>query len=184
MRITGGTHRGRILASPTGDTVRPTADRARLAMFNMLESRGLLRDAAVMDVCCGTGALGLESLSRGAASAIFIDQAATSLTLAKQNAQALKLAPHCHFIQADAQTLPPRAGTMPSGTLVFLDPPYRQNLVLPILSSLRQGAWIAPGTTMVVEVENEYQPIWPDGLAVLTTKTYGVAGVYLLEVIT
>lgn len=179
MRITGGTHRGRILLSPDNNMIRPTADRARLAIFNMLDSRGVLQNAPVMDVFCGTGALGLESLSRGATHATFVDMAKPSLDLAQKNAQALKLSSQCQFILADAVQLPACIGT--SATLVFLDPPYGQDLLSPTIARLIAGRWLAPHAMLVAECGQDETPIWPDKIILQAHKTYGAAAIYLLE---
>lgn len=181
MRITGGSHRGRVLFSPEGQDVRPTADKTRLAMFNMLQSRQLIVDAVVMDVFCGTGALGLEAVSRGAQSALLVDVSSRSLALAQKNIQALRLEKQVTTLAADAAKLPSRLGTVAPAQLVFLDPPYRQNLVDPTLVRLDQGGWLARGATLVIEVEGEYSPTWPVHFTMRDQKSYGQSAVYLVE---
>lgn len=181
MRITGGTHRGRALTSPTDQTIRPTSDRARLAIFNMLDARGALKDARVLDLFCGTGALGLEALSRGAAQVRLIDSARTSLDLARQNADKLKLSDRCRFDLTDAATLPPRKSNDPAATLVFLDPPYRKALIPPTLARLTEGNWLAPGAVLVVETEQESPLQLPAELSEIQHRVYGQAAIWLLQ---
>lgn len=181
MRITGGTHRGRQLITPPDDHIRPTADKTRLAIFNMLEARGIVRDAVAIDVFCGTGALGLESISRGSTFCTFIDQSPVAVTLARRNAAALRCETQAQVIQTNATTLPVRPETTPPATLVFMDPPYHQNLVIPTLAALAAGNWVDPrDTTYIIETEKEWVPNWPDHLTVIQTKTYGITAVYIL----
>ena len=153
MRIVGGTHRGRTIASPKGDAVRPTSDRNRLAIFNALNHRGAVVDAVVIDAFCGTGALGLEALSQGASKVLFMDTARASLDLARGNATALGLETLCAFRLADASKLAPAGPETGLATLVFLDPPYRKNLVVPTLDALKSGGYLAPDAWVVVESE-------------------------------
>lgn len=181
MRITGGTLRGRTLLTPENQLIRPTADKTRLAVFNMLQSRHVIVDAVVMDAFCGTGALGLEAVSRGAARAILMDNAPSSLTLARKNTEALRLSAQVTLIGGDATKLPARAANQPAATLVFIDPPYRQGLINPTLSALSGGAWLSAGATVVVEVEGDYTPAWPAGFTQVHQKTYGQSAIYLLE---
>ena len=180
MRITGGTYRGKILKSPQDNRVRPTADKTRLAVFNMLDSRRLVVGAQVADVFCGTGALGLDAISRGATSAVFVDAAPDSLALARDNATAMGVLPATRFVQAQAPDLP----VAPSGVmdLVFLDPPYRQGLVETTLATLLQKGWLHTGSVIVAEMEKEHTPLWPSGIAPLVQKAYGGTVIYLLEV--
>ncbi len=183
MRITGGFLRGRPLISPDQkDPVRPTSDRARLAMMNMLESRGLLRGARVMDLFCGTGALGLEALSRGAASCIFVDAHKTSLDLARRNAQGLDLLSSSSFIMshADAVSVRPADHAFLPATLVFMDPPYHENLVSGALSCLIQNKLVSPDTVFMIETEKEWTGSFPLGTVVLSEKAHGIARVTLL----
>lgn len=182
LRITGGFLRGRLLRAPDDQTIRPTADKTRLAVFNMLESRGCLRDAVVIDAFCGTGALGIEAISRGAVHSIFIDQATTSLDLARANAGDLKITDQCMFMNGDATRLTRRPANILPATLIFLDPPYRQNLVLPAMASLIDQNWVSEsGAILVVESEKEWTPSWRNDLQVLTAKTYGQSALYLLQ---
>lgn len=157
MRIVGGQHRGRQLETPDDLPIRPTSDRAREALFNILEHGRMthgglspIRGARVLDAFCGTGALGLEALSRGAAHAVFLDRDPAALKLARRNAARLDAAPRTTFLLADA-TRPPRSDA--PCALVFLDPPYQQELVAPSITALRKAGWIAPEAILVAETD-------------------------------
>lgn len=168
MRITGGTLRGRILEAPKGRDIRPTSDKVRLAIFNMLNSRGLVDNAVVLDAFCGTGALGIEALSWGADHAVFIDKNRTSLDLCKKNCTALGVLSSCNHLLKDASKLTAKPeGTAPAD-LVFLDPPYKLGLVIPALEVLVSGGWVSNTFHAVLETEKEFDP------AALTAKGYMV----------
>ena len=169
MRIVGGKHRGRVLDSPPDVAVRPTSDRARESLFNILEHGKLARSglspvraARVLDAFCGTGALGLEALSRGAAFATFIDTSAGALRLAQTNAKKLGETGHARFLQADA-TQPPRPDA--PCTLVFLDPPYGEDLAVTALAALADAGWLAEGAIVVVESATRDDLVPPAGFA-------------------
>lgn len=153
MRIVAGRNRGRALLAPEGIDIRPTADRARQAVFDLLAHspempERLLSDATVLDAFAGTGAMGLEALSRGAQRCTFLDRDPRAIACLRANAQALHELSRASFLRADA-TLPP-AATQPA-TLAFLDPPYGKNLCTPALSALAESGWFAPGAIVVVE---------------------------------
>src|SRR5499433_3621347 len=139
MRIVGGKHRGRRLLAPPGETVRPTSDRAREALFNILSHGNLAADGipfaqkAVLDAFAGTGALGLEALSRGAAEAVFIEQDREALAVLRRNVASLGESAHAEIVPGDA-TRPPRARV--ACAVVFIDPPYRSGLSAPALEAL------------------------------------------------
>src|SRR5213078_1624789 len=131
MRIVGGSHRGRRLVAPSGEAVRPTSDRAREALFNILShgrfaAAGLpFADRPVLDAFAGTGAFGLEALSRGASAAVFIENNREALAALRRNVAALGEADRAHIVAGDA-TRPPRAAL--ACTAAFLDPPYHSGL--------------------------------------------------------
>jgi 16S rRNA (guanine966-N2)-methyltransferase len=184
MRIIGGRHRGRALFAPAGSEIRPTSDRAREAIFNILAHGRFggveppYLDAPVLDVFAGTGACGLEALSRGAASAVFIENSPAAITTLRRNIAHLGEASRCRILDADA-TRPPRA---PSPcNLVFLDPPYRQNLAAPALAALRTAGWIAPAALCVVEIAAKEDFAAPEGFEILDERRYGAARVALLR---
>ncbi|MBG78780.1 MAG: 16S rRNA (guanine(966)-N(2))-methyltransferase RsmD [Alphaproteobacteria bacterium] len=157
MRIVSGKYGGRVLKSPSDQSIRPTSDKIRGAIFNALLSRINLDDARVIDLFSGSGALGLEALSRGATHCHFVDKSNGSLRLAKDNAQALGvLDDAASFANMDAAQLP-RAKDTPA-TLAFLDPPYDRGLVGPALLSLHQGGWLTQEAWCVAESEADFNP--------------------------
>lgn len=165
MRIVGGRHRGRRIAAPEGHNVRPTSDRAREAVFNLLENGRALSEAgfalagsSVLDAFCGSGALGLEALSRGAGFATFVDVDKVPLAAARDNAESLGETDRCAFLHADigALTTAHRAHA-----LAFLDPPYRKYLVVPALTRLAEKGWLAEGAVCVVEHGTDETSIAP-----------------------
>jgi len=185
MRIVAGSLKGRRLASPEGRDIRPTADRTRQALFDILEHGHLIEgggsalvDAIVLDAFCGTGALGLEALSRGAAEATFMDMNRAALDAARANAKALGVA--ANFILADA-TNPPRART--AASLVFLDPPYDSALGAPALLALRDAGWIAPGAIISLEMSGPGLSRFalPEGFSAAGERRYGKARILLLR---
>lgn len=156
MRIIAGAWRGRVLAAPPGDATRPTADRVRQALFDRLmhapwAGRTAVDGARVLDVFAGTGALGLEALSRGAAHATFLETGRTALAALRGNVAACRAEGRCTVLAADAFRPPPGLAC----GLVFLDPPYGQGLVSPAIAALRAVGWIAPGALIVAEVGRE-----------------------------
>src|SRR5689334_19321207 len=155
VRIVAGKHRGRTLTAPPGATVRPTSDRAREALFNILSHgrlavRGIpFAGEAVLDAFAGTGAFGLEALSRGAAEAVFLEQAPDALATLRRNVAALGEDARARVIPGDA-TRPPRA---PSAcALAFLDPPYRSGAAAAALTALDATGWLTPKALAVVEL--------------------------------
>ena len=184
MRIIGGTHRGRNLIAPKGRSVRPTSDRARESIFNMLDNgiEGVeLEGANVLDVFAGSGAFGLEALSRGAAHATLIDNSPQALAAAKENAAILGEWRKVRQIKLDATKLPPppRAARCPA-SIAFLDPPYEQELVLPALLGLHGKGWITNGSLCIVEISTreEFEP--PAGYTLVDERKYGAARVLFL----
>ncbi|MBZ0325729.1 MAG: 16S rRNA (guanine(966)-N(2))-methyltransferase RsmD [Alphaproteobacteria bacterium] len=180
MRIVAGKHRGARLVAPAGRDVRPTADRARETLFNILAARPELRltGALVLDVFCGTGALALEALSRGAAQAFLLDSDGAALTAARRNIAKLGEEARATLLRRDAR----RPGEAPvAADLVFLDPPYGMGLAEAGLAALERHGWIAPGATVVVETASneEFNP--PAGLAVLDSRRVGAARLVILS---
>lgn len=179
MRIIGGSARGRTLKTPVGQDIRPTSDKVRLAIFNALFSRGGVVDKVVLDAFCGTGALGCEALSHGAAKSIFSDISKVSLSLAKENVAALGFGDAAEFMLKDAAKLGEKPAGLQPIDVVFLDPPYRKNLIAPTLDALRAGKWLAPDAIIVIETEAEAEPL--SGYGDITfDKTYGETRVYFL----
>lgn len=184
MRIVGGALKGRTIRAPKGRDVRPTSDRARESIFNILTNGKPATDlhgASVLDVFAGTGALGLEALSRGAETALFIDSGGLSLALVKDNAAALGVVKQCQTLKLDASRLgpPPRLLKQPAD-VAFLDPPYNQGLAMPALISLVRFNWIKSGATVVVETESSAPFDLPPGYELVDSRTYGAALVSFL----
>lgn len=186
MRIVGGKHRGRTLKAPGGTATRPTSDRARESLFNILE-HGLneeepIKGARVLDVFAGAGALGLEALSRGAQGATFIDRNASAARIITINAATINEAKTTTVLKLDATRLPPPARTahVPA-TLVFMDPPYKEGMVLPALLGLAQKGWLADGAVIIVEVGAKEDITFPPKFALLDERTYGAAKVSFLK---
>jgi len=151
MRIIAGSLKGRKLLTPTTDAIRPTSDRMREAVFNVL-MHGQFGGAAVigqrvMDICCGTGAFGLEAISRGAAHCSFIDQDRNAIDLTRQNAEHCGVTAKAHCIQADASRLPP---TREPVALAFMDAPYASPLTVAAYTSLRTGGWLVQDSLFLV----------------------------------
>jgi len=157
--------------------VRPTADKVRQAIFNILEHHDFgsfsLEGARVIDLFAGTGAMGLEAISRGASFCMFIDDAAESRALLRRNVEALHLTGATKIWRRDARML----GPLPAGAggpfdLAFLDPPYRKDLVAPALASLKEGGWLSANALIVCECAEE-ETFVHDGYALLDERTYG-----------
>jgi 16S rRNA (guanine966-N2)-methyltransferase len=183
MRIVAGAWRGRRLAAPAGAATRPTADRARQALFDVLThapfaGRALLHDAAVLDAFAGTGALGLEALSRGAATATFIEQDRAALAALGANIAACRAGARARVVVADALA-PPRANA-PAG-LVFLDPPYGHGLVPRALAALAASGWISPGALVVAELGAGEEVPEIAGMSLLDDRRWGAARVAFLR---
>ncbi|MEO5373265.1 MAG: 16S rRNA (guanine(966)-N(2))-methyltransferase RsmD [Alphaproteobacteria bacterium] len=184
MRIIGGRLRGRLLTAPEGGVIRPTSDRAREAVFNVLTHRfqdedWTLEGARVVDAFAGSGAMGLEALSRGAAHASFIDDGHAAMEAIRANARALGVAGEVDLLRADARH-PPRA-TRPC-TLAFLDPPYDLDVAAASLTALAGTGWLAPGALCVVETKASTALIPPVGFLLEDERVHGRAKVTILRV--
>ena len=173
MRVVGGRLKGRNLASPSSRGIRPTADRLRESLFNILIHAydDPIADARVLDLFAGTGALGIEAVSRGAKFALFIDNGAEARALLRNNVEALGLGGVTKVYRRDATDLGP-AHPMEPFALVFLDPPYRVKLAEKALVSLRDGGWLAPGALSVVEEAKDAAFAPPDGFEELERRVY------------
>ncbi len=183
-RIFAGKHRGRALKVIEGKAVRPTSGRTRESVFNILmhgrfggEDSPLV-GGKVADIFCGTGAFGLEALSRGAANVTFVDQQTAVLKLTHENASKLGELPNCKFVQSDAGNLPMAPAPF---TLIFLDPPYQQGMVAPALKSLLKQRWLDENTVVVVEMQAKETVVLPDGYTLVDERIYGNAKVWILQ---
>jgi len=174
MRIVAGALRGRALKGPKSQAVRPTSDRLRESIFDILAHAygDAVRGAAVLDLFAGTGALGLEAISRGAARALFVDNGAEARALLRENVEALGLGGVTRVFRRDATKL----GQAPPGecfSLAFLDPPYGQGLATPALAELARGGWLADDALVVIEEDASAAVILPEGLRLEEQRRYG-----------
>ncbi len=165
--------KGRTLASPASRDIRPTADRLRESLFNILIHAydNPAQDARVLDLFAGTGALGIEAISRGAAFTLFVDNGTEARALLRNNVEALGLGGVTKVYRRDATHLGP-AHPMEPFALVFLDPPYRMKLAEPALAALRDGGWLTSGALLVVEEAKEASFAAPVGFAELERRVY------------
>jgi 16S rRNA (guanine966-N2)-methyltransferase len=180
MRIISGIWKNKRLIAPEGETVRPTSDRARQALFDMLwhapwAGREVLDGAVVLDAFAGTGALGLEALSRGAARATFIEKDRAALAALRTNIANCKA--EAQVIAGDA-TKPPRP--IQPATLVFLDPPYGAALLAPALAALDQAGWIAPGALICTEL-GQKDEVPETRFTLLDDRSHGKARLLILQ---
>lgn len=186
MRIIGGTHRGTHLA-PVGDGdtaahLRPTSDRVRESVFNLLVNGRLdggappVPNARVLDLFAGTGALGLEALSRGAAHVTFVDDGTAAIKLIKRNIDILRVTA-TQILRQNATQLPTNPGA--PFTLIFLDPPYGKGMGEAALASAQKGNWIAPGAVLVWEERTAPAP--PIGFSLIDQRKYGDTTITLLR---
>lgn len=187
MRITAGKHRGRKLVVPAGRDVRPTSDRTRQALFNILEHGHFvegggspIRGAHVLDAFAGSGALGLEALSRGAAHATFMETAAPALEAIRRNVEACREQGNAEILRADA-TKPPRANM--ACAIALLDPPYRKGLAAPALAALAKAGWLANGAICCIELAADEGLTASQGFELLDERRYGAARIQLLRIL-
>jgi len=185
MRVTGGTYKGRSIAVPAGNSVRPTSDRLRESLFNILIHAPWVEDPVVdgahaMDLFCGSGALGIEALSRGAAHCVFVDYAALSLKYVSNNTAYLPGEDY-KMIKAAADHLPVRPPDLLPRSLVFMDPPYHQGLVGKALISLLRGQWLNDGAIIIAETEKKVDSIGVDGFEKLDHRVQGASELHILR---
>lgn len=183
MRVVGGTLRGRQLAAPEHAGLRPTSDRVRESVFNIL-AHGIdgprLDGSRVIDLFAGTGALGIEALSRGARYALFIDDGIESRALIRRNLEAFGLNGVTKIWRRDACDLGP-AGNIQPFDVAFLDPPYGQGLGERALVSLAAGAWLAPGALAIVEERAGVEVPLHTGFELLEKRAWGDTEVRFLR---
>lgn len=183
MRVVGGEFRGRPLAAPRTDAIRPTTDRTREAIFNLLAHRfdGLPDGTRVLDLFAGTGALGIEALSRGAAHCVFIEESAEGRGLIRDNVEAFGLQGRTKIFRRDATALGP-VGTFEPFGLVFADPPYGKGLGERALASALSGGWLAARALCVVEETGSVAFRVPEGFGLADQRDYGDTAVRFLTV--
>ena len=173
MRVVGGRLRGRNIASPASKDIRPTQDRLRESVFNILMHAygNPAVDARVLDLFAGTGALGIEAASRGARFTLFVDNGAEARALLRNNVEALGLGGVTKIYRRDATDLGSAHPVEPF-SLVFLDPPYRMGLADKAVASLRDGGWLADGALLVVEEAKAAAFAGPEGFEELERRAY------------
>jgi 16S rRNA (guanine966-N2)-methyltransferase len=182
VRIVGGRLKGRILAAPASRAIRPTSERLRESIFDILDHRypGRIEGRRVVDLFAGSGALAIEALSRGARFALLVDNGTEARALLRANVEALGLGGVTRIWRADAAKL----GTAPAGgpfALAFLDPPYGQNLAEPALAALIAGGWLEPDALCVVEDAAKAEIVAPPGLALIDERLYGDTRIAILR---
>ena len=182
MRIVGGDLRGRALATPRTQSIRPTTDRTREAVFNVLAHRfpDALTNRRVLDLFAGTGALGLEALSRGAPSAVFIEDGAEGRGLIRENVEAFGLSGRTRIFRRDATSLGPIGTLQPFG-LLFADPPYNKQLGETALLSALNNGWLEPDALCVVEESAAAHFQAPQGFVTEEERSYGETVVRFLK---
>jgi 16S rRNA (guanine966-N2)-methyltransferase len=174
MRVVGGTLRGRVLRGPGSNAIRPTSDRLRETLFNILAHSydNAVENARALDLFAGTGAMGIEALSRGARFALFVDQGAEACAIIRANVEALGLLGAVRILRCDARKL----GAAPEQrrfNLAFLDPPYGKCFVAPALNSLRDGGWLDKGALVVIEERAGADVNLPEGFLSRETRRFG-----------
>lgn len=173
MRINSGQHRGRVLESPKSDKVRPTSDKVRQAIFNIINHSGRsLQGASVLDLFCGTGALGIEALSNGAEEAHFVD---TDTTLVRKNIEKLELSQNTSVSRKDVL----KFHTAKAYDFIFMDPPYHMDLAAKTMTYLASSGVIKPDSLLIVETEKEAK--LPVSFRCIQEKNYGDIKVSFLE---
>ena len=184
MRIVGGKNKGQQITAPASLDTRPTSDRVRESIFNIL-AHGIagfeLEGARVLDLFAGSGALGLEALSRGARFAQFVEEASPARGSIRRNADQMGIIGQCKIWRRDVSRLGPCAPLQPFD-LVFADPPYGKGLASKALVNLVEGKWIAPGGVIVIEEAAGIQIDVPDGLDIVSTRDYGGTQVVVMRV--
>ena len=190
MRIVAGKHRGRAISALDDESVRPTSDRVRENVFNILTHGRFLEDASpvagarVLDAFAGSGALGLEAISRGAADAVFLDKDLSALECIRRNVERLHEDARAILVQADATEPPPpskvRRNPGPRD-LVFLDPPYGSGMASPALAALAANGWLAERAVIIVELDGRETFEVPEGFTIADDRSYGRTRIVFLR---
>ena len=185
MRIVSGEFRGKAIVTPPGDRTRPTSDRARQAVFNILEHAAWspgVRDLRIIDLFAGSGALGFEALSRGAAFCLFVETDELARGAIRQNVDAMGLFGRTRVHRRDATDLGVRPGVDgPAFDLAFLDPPYGKGLGETALAKLAAGGWLADGAVVMFERGSNEPDFDAPGFEKLDARDYGAARVHFLR---
>lgn len=177
MRIIAGSLKGRKLTAPEGTDIRPTSDRTRESIFNLIMHGAYAGEQVigqhVIDLCCGTGALGLEAISRGAARVTFVDKSKQALELARANALHCGVMPSSVFLLSDATSLPAIHIGVEPARLVLFDAPYAAAILLPSYRRLVAGGWLAEDALIIAEQSRNTEIAALDGATILDTRRYG-----------
>ncbi len=182
MRVVGGDLRGRTLVAPRSEAIRPTTDRTREAIFNVIHHRrdGGLAGARVLDLFAGTGALGIEALSRGASQCLFVEEAAEARGIIRDNVEALGLIGRSKIFRRDATSMG-EVGTIQPFDLVLADPPYGKQLGERALESVLAGGWLAPGAMVMLEEAAGAPFALPRGFLLADERDYGDTTIRFLD---
>ncbi|MBA3040648.1 MAG: 16S rRNA (guanine(966)-N(2))-methyltransferase RsmD [Alphaproteobacteria bacterium] len=182
MRIVGGEFRGRVLAAPKSNAIRPTTDRTRESLFNILAHAhpGVLDATRVLDLFAGTGAVGIEALSRGAKSALFVENSVEGRSLLWENIDALGLHGRARILRRDATQLGPASNIEPF-QLVFADPPYGKELGEKALFAAHAGGWLAPGAVAILEERADAQVIVDPVFKFIEERSFGDTKMYFFS---
>ncbi|MDC3401576.1 16S rRNA (guanine(966)-N(2))-methyltransferase RsmD [Alphaproteobacteria bacterium] len=182
MRIVGGKFRGRPLETPKDQGIRPTSDRIREALFSIIGSKIDIENTRVLDLFAGTGALGIEALSRGAAFCLFVETQGAARALIRTNSEKFGVMGHSKIYRRDATTLGPRPTSAgPEFDIVFADPPYGCGLAEPALKDLLTGNWLSPEALVIVEESAKSEIILPDRFEKIDERQYGESQIIFLQ---
>ena len=174
MRIVGGEFRGRTLVSPRDDTIRPTTDRVRESLFSIIASRyhEQLNNGRILDLFAGTGALGLEAISRGAEYCLFMENSPHGQSLIRENIANLDLAERTKLFRSDA-TKASKIGNLKPFSLVFADPPYNKGLAEKAIAALHKGEWLAHGAIIIIEEDSSATLSEIEGCQLIDQREFG-----------
>lgn len=182
MRIVGGSLKGRSLQSPKGMATRPTTDRTRESLFNILTHKIEFENTRVLDLFAGTGALGLEAISRGSTFCVFIEEASNARGAIRENVEAFQLLGKTKIFRRDATRLG-NIGTLSPFDLVFADPPYRKGFGEKAAKSLREGNWLNEGALFILEEATDVFPQALRGYELEDKRAYGETSIGLFSVL-
>jgi len=180
MRVVGGKYRSHPIICPTGKTIRPTTDRTRESLFNILENRIEIVGVRVLDLFAGTGALGIEALSRGASYCVFVEQAHSARAAIRRNIDALGIQDGTKIFNRDATQLGELKSMRPF-QLAFADPPYGKGLGVKSASCLQRGNWLSPGAIFILEESTSTFPAKLEGFSLIDSRAYGNTTIGLFE---
>ena len=178
MRVISGKYKGRTIECPKGNRIRPTSDMVRSAVYNILNNFVDWENANLLDVFCGTGAFGIEALSRGAKFVGFIDNHRESVEFTKKNLQRIHTENNTYVYSYDATQLPKADRAY---DVIFIDPPYNSGLIGKVLNGLKNGGWINAGARIILEESDKENVGAMPGFKVVNDRRYGNTKLYILE---